>query len=102
MRRLSSLVAVAKEHGRAVANHEFVAMLNPKFRGENFDWNNFVDYCARVAAANVYQSFKLDEFLRWETELKTASVESAKTEARLILKDSDLLSWWPNPLEAAP
>jgi hypothetical protein len=81
----------------SAANHEFVVMLNPKYRGANFKWENFPRFVERTAEVMCWRPFTDSEWRRWEKEIKEEVRESAKRAAERILKESGVLEWWPDP-----
>ena len=87
----------AQALGEAVANHEFVVMLNPKYRGPNWTWDKFVPRCVGQAEVTAWQSFTDREWKRWEKEIVEAAVNAAEHAAKRILEESGLLEWWPDP-----
>lgn len=87
----------AQALGEAVANHEFVVMLNPKYRGPNWTWDKFVPRCVGQAEVTAWQSFTDREWKRWEKEIVGAAVNAAEHAAKRILEESGLLEWWPDP-----
>lgn len=44
---------IAQNIGKIVAYDLFVSMLNPKYRGKNFNWDLFIDMVKRRAALQV-------------------------------------------------
>jgi hypothetical protein len=94
---LNKILPRAQAHGEAVANHEFVVMLNPKYRGVNFKWENFSASVVQSAEVTCWQSFTDREWEQWEKEIVEAAGKSAKYAAKRILDESGLLEWWPDP-----
>lgn len=45
--------SIAENVGNAVAYHNFVMMLNPKFRGKNFKWEDLENFSARLVASHI-------------------------------------------------
>lgn len=93
---LNKILPRAQAIGEAVANHQFVTMLNPKYRGEGFKWEEFVPFAVRRAEVSCWQPFTDAEWERWE-EIKAAACKSAEYAAKRLLDESGLLEWWPDP-----
>jgi hypothetical protein len=72
-------------------------MLNPKYRGEAFRWEEFVPFAVRWAKVSCWQSFTDAEWKRWENKIVEAAGKSAEYAAKRILQESGLLDWWPDP-----
>lgn len=94
---LNKVLPRAQAVGEAVANNQFVVMLNPKYRGEAFRWEEFVPFAVRWAKVSCWQSFTDAEWKRWENEIVEAAGKSAEYAAKRILDESGLLQWWPDP-----
>lgn len=94
---LNKILPRAQAIGEAVAYGQFTFMLNPKYRGDGFKWENFVPFAVRWAEVTCWQSFTDAEWKRWEKEIKEAAGKSAKYAAERILDESGLLEWWPDP-----
>ena len=99
---LTKVLPKAQGFGESCASHWFVCMLNPKSRGPNFKWENFVQFVVRKAEVSCWQSFSDKEWKLWEKEIKEAACKSAKYAAERILDDSGLLEWWPDPRPTPP
>lgn len=97
---LKKILPRAQAIGESVAYHEFVVILNPKYRGDNFKWEGFVAFAVRSAEVSCWQPFTDAEWKRWGKEIKAAAGNSAKYAAERIMKDSGLLEWWPDPTRA--
>jgi len=98
---LNKILPRAQAIGEAVANHWFVTMLNPKYRGDNFKWEGFIEFAVQWAKVSCWQSFTDAEWKRWEKEIVNAAGKSAEYAAKRILNESGLLEWWPDPRRAA-
>ena len=94
---LNKVLPRAQAVGEAVANHQFVCMLNPEHRGEAFRWEEIVPFAVRWAKVSCWQSFTDAEWKRWENEIVEAAGKSAEYAAKRILQESGLLQWWPDP-----
>jgi len=94
---LVKILPRAQAVGEAIANHHFVTMLNPKYRGPNFKWGDFVPYAVGWAEASCWQSFSDAEWKRWKEDIVKAACTSAEYAAGRLLKKSGLLEWWPDP-----
>ena len=97
---LNKILPRAQLYGEAAAHHEFVVMLNPKYRGSNFKWEGFVALAVQRAEVSCWQSFTDREWKRWEKDIVEAAGKSAKHTAERLLKESGLLEWWPDPTRA--
>jgi len=98
---LNKILPRAQAIGEAVANHWFVTMLNPKYRGDNFKWEGFIEFAVQWAKVSCWQPFTDAEWKRWEKEIVDAAGKSAEYAAKRILNESGLLEWWPDPTRAA-
>lgn len=97
-RWLNVLLPVAQSHAQAVVYHEFVTLLNPKFRGPNWKWENFETFVVRQAEVTAYQSFSDKDWNEFEALILATAKRTARIWAKTVLKDSGLMEWWPNPL----
>ncbi len=97
-RWLNVLLPVAQSHAQAVVYHEFVTLLNPKFRGPNWKWENFETFAVRQAEVTAYQSFSEKDWNEFEKEIVDSVKRTASIWAKMVMQDSGLLEWWPNPL----
>ena len=91
MRWLKKLLPIAQSYGHAVVHNELVFFLNPKHRGENFKWANFVDLCVRSAERSVWQSFSTRDWNRYKDQIMDAAKRSARSAASYAMKTSGLL-----------
>lgn len=97
-RWLNVLLPIAQSHAQAVVYHEFVTLLNPKFRGPNWKWENFEAFAVRQAEVTAYQSFSDKDWKEFEKEIVDNVKRTACIWAKMVMQDSGLLEWWPNPL----
>lgn len=89
----------ARETGEVIARDDFTALLNPKYRGANWDWSRFVSHV--TWRAQIYSlKYTQAEWDKWSDLLREAQGHAAKNVAELLLRDSGLLEWWPNPVAA--
>ena len=79
----------------AIVHHTFVSMLNPKYRGPAWRWENFPDFCARHAAATCWSSFSSDDWARWKEDIQQDIAARAAGYAQECLDTSGILDWWP-------
>ena len=96
-RWLNVLLPVAQSHAQAVVYHEFVAFLNPRFRGASWKWENFETFAVRQAEVTAYQSFSDNDWNEFEALILAAAKSTARIFAREVLRTSGILEWWPNP-----
>ena len=75
-------------------NHHFVGMLNPKNRGTNFKWENFVDFAVRLSKASVYRSFSDKEWKDFGDRIDTDAEKHCRVVAERIMNESGILDWW--------
>ena len=90
---LNKVLPRAQQVGYSVPSHLFITMTNPKNRGPNWDWNNFVDHSVRMTEATCWQSFSDSEWKKWKTQIEEAAMRTAKIHAESILRDSGVLEW---------
>ena len=94
------IVSRAREMGHIVPYDYFVKMVNPKYQGSAWDWNNFVNLAVRMTNATCYQSFSEKEWKKWEKEIRQIATSTAKIHAAEIIKDSGVLEWGGNKKES--
>lgn len=90
---LNKILPRAQQVGYAAPYNLFVSMTNPKNRGPNWDWNNFVDRAVKMTEVTCWQSFTDKEWKNWEKEIKEDAMKTAKIHAEKILSDSGILEW---------
>lgn len=95
---LNKILPRAQQVGYAVPYNLFVSMTNPKNRGPNWDWNNFVTLSVKTTEATCWQSFSDSEWKKWEAKIKETAMGTAKIHAESILKDSGVLEWGNNKI----
>jgi hypothetical protein len=89
---------LAEANGVQTALGRFSALLNPKYRADNFSWDNFVSRTAEHAAACCWSSFAQAVWTEWGVELKEIVRETARVTAQQMMDDSGLREWWPHPM----
>lgn len=95
-----SIVSRAREMGHIVPYDYFVKMVNPKYQGSAWDWNNFVNLAVRMTNATCYQSFSDKEWVKWEKKIRQIATSTAKRHAEEIIRDSGVLEWCGNKKES--
>jgi hypothetical protein len=94
------IVSRAQQMGWAVPYDYFVKMVNPKYQGSAWDWNNFVNLAVRMTNVTCYQSFSDKEWKKWEKDIRQIATSTAKTHAEEIIRDSGVLGWGGNKKES--
>jgi hypothetical protein len=90
------IVYRAQRLGQTIPYDYFVTMVNPKYQGTAWDWNNFVTLAVRMTNVTCYQAFSDKEWGKWEKEIRQIVTSTAKTYAEQIIKDSGVLEWGGN------
>ena len=101
-RWLNTLLPIAQGHAQSVVYHEFVTLLNPKYRGKNWNWENFEEFAVRHAEVTAYQSFSDSDWNKYENYIRETARRTARIWARTVMQDSGLMDWWPNPEKVTP
>lgn len=94
------IVSRAQQMGYSVPYDHFVKMVNPKYQGPAWDWNNFVNMAVRMTEVVCWQAFSDKEWKKWEKEIKKIAASTAKIHAEEIIKDSGVLEWGGNKKES--
>jgi hypothetical protein len=94
------IVSRAQQMGYAVPSHHFIVMINPKYQGSAWDWNNFVDRAVEMTDVTCYQSFSDKEWKKWEKDIRQIATSTAKIHAEQIIRDSGVLEWGGNKKES--
>lgn len=95
---LNSILPRVTGYCEAAVNHHFVGMLNPKNRGTNFRWENFVDFAIRISTASVYQCFSDKEWKEFGKEIDADAEKHCRIVAERVMKESAILDWWEGKL----
>ena len=85
---------LCKAVGERVAIDLFASMLNPKYRGKNFDWNRFPDMCEQLTKSQVHLSTS-KKLTKKDVE---SAMEASKREAIHLMNESGILDWWDSGL----
>lgn len=78
----------------SIVIHEFSMMLNPKYRGSNWDWKDFVSFSIKSVEKGIWKSFSEDDWNKYKKEILKVSKRQAKVIAEGIIIDSGILEWW--------
>jgi hypothetical protein len=81
---------IARSIGQSVAYSNFVLMLNPKFRGKNFKWENLEDLAARMAASHVGL---VGDFGKDHVKMQEEAAKSARYTIQYCFKESNVKEW---------
>lgn len=77
--------------------HEFLTLLNPRYRGAGWKWSKFEAHCLRWAEIHVRNAFGADEWELWGEVARKDARRLARLAARRMLDESGILVWWPDP-----
>jgi hypothetical protein len=86
-----------RETVAAVVRHEFLTLLNPRYRGDGWDWKKFERYCLRWTEIHVRNAFGEEEWSQWGKQAQRDARRLTKLEVQTFLKESGILEWWPDP-----
>jgi hypothetical protein len=86
---------IAQSHVEAIIYREFIAMLNPKYRGPAFRWDLFPNTVLRTCDVSLFNSFPLNAYEKWETEIRAVGHNHAQMVVKKIMEESGILEWWP-------
>jgi len=84
-------LSIAQQVGQSVAYDLFVMMLNPKYRGENFKWENLKNIAMSLADCQVGLAGVFGKDL---LRMKEIARRSAGFTIDSCLKESDIQSWY--------
>lgn len=87
------ILSRAQQMGHSIPYNYFVTMVNPKYQGIDWDWNNFVTLAVRMTNVTCYQAFSDKEWEKWEKEIRQIAASTAKTHAEEIIRQSGILEW---------
>ena len=80
--------------GEEMAATMFAAFLNPACRGPNFSWEEFSEIVGSLSETQAGMALPVKPTRKQERIAREAGIREAKR----LLKESDILNWWPNPL----
>jgi len=86
-----------RELGYLLPSILFAEMLNPKYRGSNWHWEEFVDFVANHVSIHIAMNFTDKEWDRWENQIKALAIRTGRETAQRLINESGILTWWPNP-----
>lgn len=90
---LNHVLPIAQQVGYSVPYELFIEMINPKLRGNHWDWNNFVKRAVSMTEVMCYKHFSDKEWKIWQSEIKKDAMHVAKLHAESILEKSGVLEW---------
>jgi hypothetical protein len=81
---------IARKVGEAVAMSNFVMMLNPKFRGPKFTWDNLYHIVDSFSRGNIAMQ---GDFGRDTKEMEEVSATWGKYQLDSLFKESGVKEW---------
>ena len=97
IRWLNEILPRVQEHARCIVYDQFIMLLNPKFRGPTWKWEDFETSAVMLAKVSIFQLLAEGDYSAFKPKIQEAAIHTARHYARLVLKDSGIVEWWPNP-----
>lgn len=85
----------AQAYGSSIATTLFVSMLNPEYRGNEFNWSKLEGMATSLAECNVFTGFSPRIWNRYASLIIEDAVKSARYRVQELLRESDVESWLP-------